>query len=102
MLRGMESDALSQCVAKVRGQIKELFLITMSCGLVKIRSLRPLPFTLKEKSFTVIVNSTSDFEARKRFFIFSGMSLQPQLAFTPIMQFPCNVSSDPVVISIVF
>jgi len=100
--RGMESEAKSQWIANVRGQIKELFLITISWGFVKIKFSWPLPLTLKETSFTDIVNKISDLEFCIRFFICSDMSLQPQDASTPTIQSPFNVRFGSVVISIVF
>jgi len=102
IFRGIESDATSQLVAKVRGHTKELFLITISRGFDNVSLLLPFPFTLNDKSFTMIVQRISDFEFCRSNLIRSGMPLHPQLALTPTIQSPFIVSSDSVVISIVF
>ena len=99
---GKESEATSQFVARVRGQTNELFLITISCGFSKVNFSFPFPLILNFISLTIIVHDIFDLEFCKSDFRRSGISLQPQLAFTPMMQSPFSVRFGSVVISIVF
>jgi len=102
MSLGNKSEALSHLIARVLGQIKSLFLITMSSAWERINSGCPLPS--KRNSWSPTRIEKLIFESG--FFNFSfnskGRSAQLDVALTPTMQSPRGVRWDSFVISIVF
>ncbi len=99
---GNRSDALSHFTDNVLGQVKSLFLNTISSVWVRTKLWWPRPSKLNSRSPTIIEKQILASGFLNLFFNSSGKSTQEELALTPTIQSPRGVKWDSFVISIVF